>query len=60
MQKLPAVLSVKDKNNPPSIKVARVHFAYDNFKIWEDLAKRGALLKNGDFKKASDIESTMK
>ena len=54
IQKLPRILSIKDE--APEIKVARISFAYDNYKLWEYLDERGDLLKNCEFEKVSKIE----
>ena len=56
IRNLPQVLTIKDKDQPPEIKVARVNFAYDNAKLQDSLAERGILLKNGSFNKVTKIE----
>ena len=58
IQALPQVLPFKE-DEPPSIKIARVQFAYDNAKIWADLAKRATFLKNGDYEKGIEVEKAI-
>ena len=49
---------MKDGVEPPSIKVARINFAFDNNKLWELLEDRGDLHKNAQFDKVTKIEET--
>ena len=44
------------KSVEPSLKIARIHFAYDNKKLWLDLAERAQFLRNGNYQKGSEIE----